>query len=56
MDQERFDDLTRRLGGSDSRRRLLLGAAALAAAGMGLGFELEEGEALGKFCRIPGSP
>lgn len=38
------------------RRRLLAGAVALAA-GVGLGFELDDDEALaGKFCKPPGSP
>jgi hypothetical protein len=57
MDEDRFDDLTRAIGGGESRRRVLAGAVALAAAAVGLGFELEDEQALaGKLCKPPGSP
>jgi hypothetical protein len=55
MDGDRFDELTRRLGG-ESRRRLLATGVALAAAA-GVAFEPIDDEALaGNFCKPPGSP
>ncbi|MCC6312642.1 MAG: hypothetical protein IT337_01415 [Thermomicrobiales bacterium] len=56
MDQERFDKLTQALGKNkgESRRRLLAGAVAMVAAGVGLGFAAEDGEAVGRICRMPG--
>lgn len=57
MDEDRFDELTRAVGSHRSRRRVLATGVALAAAAVGLGFALEDDQALaGKFCKPPGSP
>ncbi|HEU0115477.1 MAG TPA: hypothetical protein VFQ80_12415 [Thermomicrobiales bacterium] len=56
MDVDRFDDLARAFS-RESRRRVLATGIALTAAAVGLGFELDDDQALaGNFCKPPGAP
>ncbi|HEU5430365.1 MAG TPA: hypothetical protein VFU81_01810 [Thermomicrobiales bacterium] len=56
MDDHRFDDLARSIGG-ESRRRLLAVGVALAAAAVGLAFAADDDAALaGTLCKPPGAP
>ena len=56
MESERFDALTRAAARGASRRRLLAGALALAAAAAGVGVEWDEAAQAANFCKPPGAP
>jgi hypothetical protein len=55
MDDDRFDELTRRLGG-ESRRRVLAAGMAFAVAAVGVGVDFDEEAQAANFCKPPGSP